>query len=205
MNFTEYYFTEKKKKKKKKKKQPDVNVFPKKKFNQASFFNPKKYDKGVHGTFDFVPGMVGEKFETKPDKVKWRKNMMDYSATFDVDNQSFEFFADCVGSNSYSISFNKIKKHGFGTNSVDPVKNVMKVFSAVLCLLKEFIETEDPKHFSFSADKERPSRVRLYNTFAKKVEEFLPSYDLVKIDKDDLYEPHDVFYYFQKKGLTNGR
>lgn len=58
MNFVEHYFTEKKKKKKKKK--PKVNVFPANKFNMASFFNPKKYDKGLHGTLDFQPGVVGE-------------------------------------------------------------------------------------------------------------------------------------------------
>lgn len=56
MNFVEYYFTEKKKKKKKR---PNVNVFPANKFNLA-FFNPKKYDKDLHGTLDFQPVVVGE-------------------------------------------------------------------------------------------------------------------------------------------------
>ncbi len=58
MNFVEYYFTEKKKKKKKKR--TNVNVYPAKTFNMKSFFDPKKYDKGLHGTLDFQPGVVGE-------------------------------------------------------------------------------------------------------------------------------------------------
>lgn len=49
MNFKDHYFTEKKKKKKKKSSAT-------RRFSMASYFNSKKYDKGVHGTLDVDPG-----------------------------------------------------------------------------------------------------------------------------------------------------
>lgn len=51
MNFCDFYFSESKKKKKKKKTNKKGKPVGKS-FSMASFFDSRKYDKGVHGTLD---------------------------------------------------------------------------------------------------------------------------------------------------------
>jgi len=88
MNFEKHYFlTEKKKKKKKEAK---VNLYPAKTFNMKSFFNPKNYDKGVHGTLDFMPGLVGEQKQFPADMRIHNTGRGKFKGEFDPTSKSYK-------------------------------------------------------------------------------------------------------------------
>ena len=50
--------------------------------------------------------------------------------------------------------------------------DAIKIFSTVLAIIKEFIESVDPKYIIFSAKSDEESRIKFYKRFAKKIEAF---------------------------------
>jgi len=166
MNFVEHYFIEKKKKKS-----------GKKKYSHSSYFNSKKYDKGVHGTFDFDPGLVGETLDTDVD-VEFEEVFGSQTTKFQIDDIQYDMIFKVFGTNKPG---EKIFEVTFGPTNLPPnkssfdilgdTKNSLKVFGAVANVLKKWIEKENPYAFFFSAFE--PSRIRLYDRFAKMIEQNL--------------------------------
>jgi len=54
--------------------------------------------------------------------------------------------------------------------------NSRKVFGTVIKIVQEFVEEHKPKTLYFTASKDEPSRVRLYNTMISQIDKALPDY-----------------------------
>ncbi len=70
----------------------------------------------------------------------------------------------------------------------------LNLFAALEMVFKEFINRKDPLVFQFDADIAEPSRVKLYNTLAKRIQKNGFDLDIGHANKTKLY-------LFMKKGL----
>lgn len=86
--------------------------------------------------------------------------------------------------------------------SVERTGDAPNVFATVFAITKQYL-SQNPKHqyLIFASSKSEPSRMKLYNTFMKMAQQYIPGFVAYKIidDFDNQYR----FYVLEKKGREN--
>jgi hypothetical protein len=67
------------------------------------------------------------------------------------------------------LAFAAKDKHNDYHENITGSGNALRIFGTVYTILQDFIEHAQPDAIMFSADKDEPSRVSLYNRFAKRM------------------------------------
>jgi len=197
MNFTEHYFSEKKKSPKKKKNRKGG-------YNHSSYFSSDKYDKKVSGTMDL--NLVGESLDTKVD-IKWNSLPGGFGELgyFNIDGKDFEISFTNRGEDFHREIFEILFWQSENKNDDDEygiignVKNSLKVFGAIANIIQEWVEKNKPVAFYFSA--KEPSRIQLYNRFAKLIQRQTDYYldEELNDEVTNLYDVPWKFYTFSKR------
>jgi len=119
-------------------------------------------------------------------KYEWdgfyKENDSHYVTRFTTDDGE-EVEANIIHwSGAWEIEFSRDGTHGL-TGAGDAIK----IFGTILDIIKEFIDSENPKFITFSSKLDEESRVKFYRRFAKKIESFgykdISDADLSKYDK----------------------
>lgn len=133
---------------------------------------------------------VTRKFDLK----KGRSRYGDWTSSFKIGDLKYDVFITSGLHGEYSISFGVLGKplEILGTG------NAFKVFAAVAQSIKEFLKDMDKKGepvelLAFTADAYHPSRIKLYDRFAKKFEKM---FGFRLIDRDDI--GGDIEYVFKR-------
>lgn len=142
-----------------------------------------------------------ESLDTKADIDQWEDEFDGDLVTVHftvVDIEYLMTFATRIDPFDWEISFApKFADSDFSL--LGNVSNPMKVFAAVADILKKFIDKEQPNSFFFSA--KEPSRKRLYDRFAKMIDnQTIYNQDIERqksLENDD--EDNNKYYAFTKQ------
>jgi len=74
----------------------------------------------------------------------------------------------------------------------------LKVFGTVIKIIKDFIEIHQPETLYFTAEKDEPSRIKLYKTLLSRVDKELPNY----VNAGTMDYRTDVIYTIKRKNQT---
>jgi hypothetical protein len=133
---------------------------------------------------------ITRKFDLKKGKSRYG----DWTSSFKIGDLKYDVFITSGLHGEYTIAFGVVGQ---------PLKilgtgNAFKVFAAVAQSIKEFLKDMDKKDepvdlLAFTAGTDHPSRVKLYDRFAKKFEKM---FGFMLIDRDDI--GGDIEYVFKR-------
>lgn len=103
-------------------------------------------------------------------------------------------------SGAYYVDFTLQRNYpgSYPTHTITGTGHAYEVFSTVVDILKDFIETEQPKRIEFAAEED--SRQKLYARIIKRVPQFAPSYVGVRKSRGMFQIKRKISAAFQVKG-----
>ena len=127
---------------------------------------------------------------------EWDKNPSDTNmvAFFQVDDAEYNVEFDSSMEGQWGFDFGRSESNNSPVSEITGTGNQYAVFATVVDIVKEFISQNDPNHIVFSADRNEPSRIKLYNRMLKMFPK--DKYD-VKITN----EADSAYYDVTKKGV----
>ena len=135
--------------------------------------------------------VFSESFDN-PTKYIWSKAEFPGLVTADFLINNTRYIVSFAGHYFISISF-ELTGRGqgiYGTGSA------VTIFSTVIAIVREYVNSHHPVAFGFEAKRNQPSRVKLYKRLTEKLKDEVQGY---KIDIDDDGGPEIFFAFYGPK------
>jgi len=116
---------------------------------------------------------------------------------FDLSTEGSLFSNEKIGRVYFKIEQDEVNE--LDVYGITDTGSQFSVFSTVIAILQEIVRKEDFFILSFSADREEPSRIKLYQLFTKKIKRFLPEYEVLHQEEGAF----DYMFYLYKPKTLN--